>query len=396
MKTTMKKALSLILTVAMLLSVAVVATVSPSATTGENLFVAYQEYYSKSWSGSVQNQCSGIKLDAIYSTLGELNPATTDIATGVEIGRVFFEGLSLPMMFGASYSGATGSIDGENKAYSLHLLIYNRSTATITEVDFTIGGTTFIYYKDTANTGILYKAGSGWDNSTKVTTWKDRNTFVEIEIPLSSLSLKQVYDETAPSTNMTITAKTSAGDQTLDGRLVLETKRCPTVEAAGYGVSELDANAQAALATDLIAHSATPNYVPAIKFYQTSAVVGEGEDAKYNVRLIATVNKALVDAGNMTVAGFNVAASASKTNGEGTVNGTTKAHKVYEVYTSITASGETVNAPEGTYFMVFTIKGIAADDVLTLNFSAFAETETAQYVEGNVFTLSFQNGERKN
>ncbi len=386
MKTTMKKALSLILTVAMLLSVAVVATVSPSATTGENLFVAYQEYYSKSWSGSVQNQCSGIKLDAIYSTLGELNPATTDIATGVEIGRVFFEGLSLPMMFGASYSGATGSIDGENKTYSLHLLIYNRSTATITEVDFTIGGTTFIYYKDTANTGILYKAGSGWDNSTKVTTWKDRNTFVEIEIPLSSLSLKQVYDETAPSTNMTITAKTSAGDQTLDGRLVLETKRCPTVEAASYGVSELDANAQAALATDLIAHSATPNYVPAIKFYQTSAV----DNSTYNVRLIATVNKALVDAGNMTVAGFNVAASNQ------TVNGTTKTHKVYEVYTSITASGETVNAPEGTYFMVFTIKGIPAADVLTLNFSAFAETETAQYVEGNVFTLTFQNGAIKN
>ena len=152
-----------------------------------------------------------------------------------------------------------------------------------------------------------------------------------------------------------------------------------TVGNTGYGLTEL-----------LAANSATPNYVPAIKFYQTSAV----DNGTYNVRLIATVDKALVDAGDMTVAGFNVAAS--KTNGEGTVSGNTKAHKVYEVYSSITASGETVNAPEGTYFMVFTIKGIPAADVLTLNFSAFAETKTAAYVEGSVFTLTFQNGERKN
>ncbi len=152
-----------------------------------------------------------------------------------------------------------------------------------------------------------------------------------------------------------------------------------TVGNTGYGLTEL-----------LAANSATPNYVPAIKFYQTSAV----DNGTYNVRLIATVDKALVDAGDMTVAGFNVAAS--KTNAGGTVNGTTKAHRVYEVYNSITASGETVNAPEGTYFMVFTIKNIPVADTLTLNFSAFAETETAAYVEGSVFTLTFENGARKN
>ena len=134
------------------------------------------------------------------------------------------------------------------------------------------------------------------------------------------------------------------------------------------------------------AMGASDDYVPAIKYYQTSPVV----DGTYNVRLIATVDKALVDAGEMIAAGFNV--QASKTNTEGTVNGVMKSHKVYEVYTKITADGLEVTAPDGTYFLVFTVKGIPTADTITLNFSAFAETAEASYVEGSTFALTFANG----
>jgi len=562
----MKKALSLILTVAMLLSVAVVATVSPSATDGENLFYANQEVENKSWSSIPRNQYAGIKLDGDHSDSWELTPSTTDIKDGVKIGEIDIQGKKV--QFGASYSGATGSSDGANKAYSLHLLVYNLSSANITSVAFTTGDKTLTYWKDTSMTSVL-KNGDVWDNNTKVTTWKNRNTFIEIELPLSYLNLKNVYSEKDLSTDLTITLTTDLGGvQTLAGRLVLvmssqvaALKSSPNVASGtaynagtktvtlnhvpngtapavyssandgtvlqattwdysatvnvtsmpalqenapvicytggsslsasatpgisiavndgptktkgavvhiynydgilhiattansvnlgvglntpfdlnmswntdqtwdiyvnGISVGKLQgskgndytgnatattvfaqgvANSTAiaatienfvitmvndALAADLLAHSAT-HYVPAIKFYQTTDVVG----GTYNLRLVATIDKALVDSGVVTAAGFEIAAS--KTNAQGTVNGAAKKHYVTEVYESITADGQNVQAPDGTYFIIFTVKEIPAADTLTLNFSAFAETEAEEYAEGNVFTMTFENGVRKN
>ena len=93
----------------------------------------------------------------------------------------------------------------------------------------------------------------------------------------------------------------------------------------------------------------------------------------------------------MTVAGFEVTAEKTTAAGEATV-GATKRHETVCVYSSILADGQNVQAPDGTYFLIFTVNGIPAEDTLTLRFRTFAKTADSVYIEGGLFTLTLPTG----
>lgn len=149
-----------------------------------------------------------------------------------------------------------------------------------------------------------------------------------------------------------------------------------TVEASSYGLA------------DALLRAGAEHLIPAVCYWQTTDV----KDGSYSLRLIATVDRAAVDAGSMTVAGFEVTAEKTNAAGETTV-GTTKRHEAACVYTSIVADGQNVQAPEGTYFLIFTVNGILAEDMLTLRFRTFAGTSESVSIEGGLFRLTIRAGE---
>ncbi len=232
MKTTLKKALSVILTVTMLLSVAVVATVSPTATDVETLFVAYPEYESAGLSTTLLNQFVGIKMDGLSGGAYE-TPNSANVASNIKIGAI--DGIE----FGASYSTAALS---PNAAYSLHLLFFEPTNQKeITAVEFAVGGQTLTHIVDGDSATLFDTATNDWATDTKVLTKYSRKCFVEIEIPLSRLELSRANGEKEFSTALTITVKNEDSVVgTLEGRLVLSNDWSPavfpTVDLAGVAV----------------------------------------------------------------------------------------------------------------------------------------------------------------
>ena len=148
-----------------------------------------------------------------------------------------------------------------------------------------------------------------------------------------------------------------------------------TVKASSYGLA------------DALLRASAKHLIPAVLWWQTT----EAKAGVYSLRLIATVDRAAVDAGQMTVAGFEVTAEKTTAAGEATV-GATKRHETTCVYSSILADGQNVQAPDGTYFLIFTVNGIPAEDTLTLRFRTFAKTADSVYTEGGLFTLTLPTG----